>query len=67
MIQYFFYVINITASTSPAPFPVGYHAYPRHEDHKDLSIKHAVPVFFHFKTFRSLENCYLLGIGVDKQ
>ena len=65
-LQYLLYVLNITASTCPAPFPPGYEGYPKNEDPKDLTIKHAVPVFFHYKFFRWLEINYLLGIGVDK-
>lgn len=77
-LQYLVYLLNLNAGTSPAPFPPGYYAYPKHgganQDHSGadpgsgdkLTIEHAVPFFFHYKVFRYLEIDYLLGIGIDK-
>lgn len=31
-IQYIIYLLNLTASTSPAPFPIGFEGYPRNKD-----------------------------------
>jgi hypothetical protein len=64
--QYFFYVMNLTSKTSPAPFPEGQTSYPRNDPSTDLSIEHAIPWFFHYDTFKDLEIDYLLGIGIDK-
>lgn len=52
-LQYFFYLMNLTSTSSPAPFPIGFDAYPLNEDKPaDLSIKYAIPWFFHYSVFR---------------
>jgi hypothetical protein len=62
VVQYVLYLINLTASTSPANFPPGFYGYPqKYEDNM-----YAIPVMFHYKPFWDLRICYLLGIGVDK-
>lgn len=56
-----FYLANITALTSPAPFPPGFFAYPY-----KVEKMYAIPFVFHYKQFHNLRYCYLLGFGVDK-
>ena len=65
-IQYIFYLMNLNAHTSPAPFPPGFKGYPSHNNEDLTSIKYGIPFFFHYDFFRDLRLCYLLGIGVDK-
>lgn len=66
-LQYLLYTLNLTSTSSPAPFPEGFEMFPKNEDPNDLSIKYPFPVFFKFEVFRENMNiCYLLGIGVDK-
>jgi len=67
-LQYFFYTLNLTASSSPAPFPIGFDRYPMNEDMpSNWDIKYSIPWFFHYPVFRNnLNFCYLIGIGVDK-
>jgi len=63
--QYFLFMLNLTAQTSPAPFPAQFTGYPRHEGHPaDLSIKYAIPVFFQYQVFHDLKLGYLIGIGI---
>ena len=65
--QYFLFMLNLTAQTSPAPFPSQFTGYPRHEDApNDLSIKYAIPVFFKYQVFHDLKLDYLIGIGVEQ-
>jgi hypothetical protein len=56
-------LINLTALTSPAPFPPGFFAYPINAEKEGM---YAIPVVFHYKEFYNLRYCYLLGFGVDK-
>mmetsp|Transcript_21579 Transcript_21579/g.33233 ORF Transcript_21579/g.33233 Transcript_21579/m.33233 type:complete len:262 (-) Transcript_21579:5310-6095(-) len=66
-LQYFLYLLNLTAHTSPAPFPPGFTGYPAHKDDPtDKSIQFKIPLFFHHNFFQDLRICYLIGIGVDK-
>jgi hypothetical protein len=62
------YALNLTSSSSPAPFPESFERYPLNEnDPTDWTIKYWIPWFFHYKVFReNLNICYLIGIGVDK-
>jgi hypothetical protein len=47
MFQYLLFLSNLTASTSPAPFPKGFFAYPKNKDDPDnLETRFIVPVFF---------------------
>jgi hypothetical protein len=65
VLSYFAYLINLTANSSPAAFPAQLVGYPKNADNpQDLSIKYAVPVFFHYKAFRNLELASFLGIGL---
>lgn len=65
--QYFLFMLNLTAQTSPAPFPAQFAGYPRHEGAPvDLSIKYAIPVFFHYQVFHDLKLGYLIGIGIGQ-
>lgn len=64
--QYILYVLNLSANTSPAPFPPGFTGYPKHEDPNDLSIEFSLPWFFHYEAFHNLRLAYLLGVGIDK-
>jgi len=63
--QYIAYLINLTALTSPAPFPPGFFAYPYKAEEK-FGGMYAIPWVFHYKQFHNLRYCYLLGFGVDK-
>lgn len=45
-IQYIIYLLNLTANTSPAPFPIGFEGYPRNKDTNDLTTKFVIPLFF---------------------
>ena len=62
------YLLNLTSSSSPSPFPIGFERYPMNEDRQsDWTIKYPFPWFFHYPVFRdNLNICYLIGIGVDK-
>jgi len=65
--QYLAYVINLTSKTSPKPFPKEFETYPKNKDDSNLNIKYDIPLFFHYKFFKDLKFCYLLGIGVDRE
>ena len=65
-VQYLLYTLNLTASTSPAPFPPGLVNYPRNADPKDGSVKYALPWFLQYSSFKDLRIAYLLGLGVDR-
>ena len=64
VVQYVLYLINLTALTSPAPFPPGFFAYPLGAEEKGGM--YVIPWVFHYKQFHNLRYCYLLGFGVDK-
>lgn len=65
VVQYILYLINLTALTSPAPFPPGFFAYPLNAKEK-FGGMYAIPWVFHYEQFQNLRYCYLLGFGVDK-
>lgn len=67
IIQYLLFLSNLTASTSPAPFPQGFYAYPKNnDDPSNMETRFIVPVFFQYDFFRNnLRLCYALGIGID--
>lgn len=62
--QYFLYMINLTATTSPAPYPPSFEGYPRGRDLK------SIPWFFHYDAFTrvgGLRLGYLLGMGISRE
>ena len=66
--QYALYVLNLTAGSTPADFPPQYHLYPRNPRRPhDFDIRYAIPLFFHFDSFRDLNLAYMIGVGVDKE
>lgn len=74
-IQYMLFVLNLTAQSSPCPYPSQFHYYPQHYNlttnqtipySEDSSIKYAIPIFFHYETFRDLKLSYLIGVGIDQ-
>jgi hypothetical protein len=64
-LQYLLFVLNLTQITSPSNFPEGLENYPQNKDPKDLTIKYAIPWFFHYKNFQDLKIGYLIGVGID--
>ena len=67
VLQYGCFLLNLSSSTSPGPFPDGFRNHPKHNNHEeDLSIKKPIPLFFHFDVFRDLTTSYSLGLGIDK-
>lgn len=63
--QYLLYLLNLTYTISPAPFPRQFANYPRNKDPKDMSIKYQIPLFFRSEVFRDLKLSYLIGIGIE--
>jgi len=63
-VQYFLYMINLTASTSPAPYPPSFYGYPRGREMK------AIPWFFHYDALNKpggLRLGYFLGMGISQE
>ena len=63
-VQYFLYMINLTASTSPAPYPPSFYGYPRGRDLK------AIPWFYHYDALSKpggLRLGYFLGMGISQE
>jgi hypothetical protein len=50
--QYFCFLLNLTSSTSPGPFPDGFKDYPKNEDPNHYS--KPIPMFFRNEIFRDL-------------
>ena len=66
VIQYLLFILNMCQNTSVSPFPEQFGQYPKNNDPNDLSIKYAIPLFFHYDIFRdNLKLSYLIGIGLD--
>jgi len=65
-IQYAMFVANLTAHTSPAPFPLQFDGYPANKNPENLDVKYRFPLFFKFEVLRDLKMAYLVGIGVEK-
>jgi hypothetical protein len=66
VLQYFCFLMNLSSSTSPAPFPDGFTNHPKNDDPNDLTINKPIPYFFHFDVFRDLQTSYSVGLGIDK-
>jgi len=65
ILQYLLFILNLSQETSAGPYPEQFGPYPKNRQPHDLSIKYAIPLFFHYEAFRHLPLSYLLGIGVD--
>jgi len=65
--QYILFMLNLTAQTSPAPFPAQLTGYPAHKGApENLSIEYGIPVFFQHQVFHDLKLGYLIGIGIEQ-
>lgn len=70
-LQYALYFMNMTASSSPVPFPdIGEPSMSNYPvGYADNNVpRYPMPVFFHIRIFRDdLMLSYMLGVGVDQQ
>lgn len=65
-LQYGLFLFNLTASTSPQPFPFLIEHYPHLYNNEDFkNIPYGIPFFYKYSMFRDLNISYFLGVGVS--
>lgn len=66
VLQYAFFLFNLTSATSPQPYPLLLEHYPHmYYEEDETKIPYLIPFFYKFKSFRDLKLSYFLGIGIS--